>query len=51
MDINRIMKNLEANNMKAYYAENKAEVCRIVKDMLFEGCVITSGGSVSLNES
>lgn len=51
MDINRIMKNLEANNMKAYYAENKAEVCRIVKNMLFESCVITSGGSVSLNDS
>ena len=50
MDINKVIKNLEANNMKAYYAEDKNEVCRIVKDMLFDGCVITSGGSVSLAE-
>lgn len=51
MDINSITEKLEANNMKAYYAEDKAEVCRIVRGLLFEGCVITAGGSVSLAES
>ena len=47
----KTMKNLELNNMKAYYAESRAEVCKIVEDMLFEGAVITAGGSVSLTES
>ena len=47
----KTMKNLELNNMKAYYAENKAEVCKIVEDLLFDGAVITAGGSVSLAES
>ena len=49
--IEKTMKSLERNNMKAYYAENKARVCEIVKGMLFPGAVITAGGSVSLNES
>ena len=49
--IEKTMINLERNNMKAYYAENKAQVCEIVKGMLFPGAVITAGGSVSLNES
>lgn len=49
--IEKTMKNLERNNMKAYYAENKARVCEIVKGMLFPGAVITAGGSMSLNES
>ncbi len=47
----RTMRNLEGNNMKAYYAETKTEVCKIVKDMLFEGAVITAGGSATLKES
>ena len=49
--IEKTMKSLERNNMKAYYAENRAQVCEIVKGMLFPGAVITAGGSVSLNES
>ena len=49
--IEKTMKSLERNNMKAYYAENKAQVCEIVKGMLFPGAVITAGGSMSLNES
>ena len=49
--IKKTTENLERNNMKAYYAENKAEVCKIVEDMLFPGAVITAGGSVSLTES
>lgn len=41
--IEKTMKSLERNNMKAYYAENKAQVCEIVKSMLFPGAVITAG--------
>ena len=49
--IKKTTENLERNNMKAYYAENKAEACKIVEDMLFPDAVITAGGSVSLTES
>lgn len=49
--IEKVTKALESNNIKAYYAETRAEVCEIVKDMLFKGAVIVSGGSVSLKES
>lgn len=49
--IAKTMKNLERNNMKAYYAENKGEVCGIVKELLFDDAVITAGGSMSLKES
>lgn len=47
----KVMENLRLNNMKPYYANTKAEVCKIVGNMLFEGAVITAGGSVSLKES
>ena len=49
--IEKTMKNLELNNMKAYYAEDKAQVCEIVSNILFDGAVITAGGSMSLKES
>lgn len=49
--ISKVMESLETNNIKAYYAETKAEVCEIVRNMLFCGAVITAGGSVSLKES
>lgn len=49
--ISKVMASLETNNIKAYYAETKAEVCEIVRNMLFGGAVITAGGSVSLKES
>ena len=49
--IEKVIKALESNNIKAYYAETRADVCEIVKNMLFKGAVIVSGGSVSLNES
>lgn len=48
--IEKTIKNLEKNNMMAIYAENKEEVLKIVKEMLFEGSVITAGGSVSVKE-
>ncbi len=50
-NVSKVMKSLESNNIKAVYAETKAEVCETVKDMLFKGAVITAGGSMSLKES
>ncbi len=41
---------LENNNIKPYYAENKAKALEIVKELLFENAVITGGGSVSVNQ-
>lgn len=49
--IGKVIASLESNNINAVYAETKAEVCEIVKDMLFKGAVITAGGSMSLKES
>lgn len=50
-NIKKVMASLESNNINAVYAETKAEVCEIVKNMLFKGAVITAGGSMSLKES
>ena len=49
--ISKVMKSLENNNINVAYAETKEEVCKIVKNMLFKGAVITAGGSMSLKES
>lgn len=49
--IEKTIKALKENNMNAIYAKNSEEVKSIVKDMLFSGAKITSGGSVSLIES
>lgn len=49
--IEETLKALERNNITGHYAETKADVCRIVEKMLFDGCTITSGGSVSVKES
>ena len=50
-NIKKVMVSLKSNNINAVYAETKAEVCEIVKNMLFKGAVITAGGSMSLKES
>ncbi len=49
--ITKVIENLKKNNMDALFAQNKAEVCEIVKGMLFDGAEIASGGSMSLKES
>ena len=49
--IQKLFENLKKNKMKPIFAENSSEAVKIVKDMLFDGCVITAGGSVSLAES
>lgn len=49
--IENTIKALEKNNIKAFFAKDKAEVCEMVKSMLFDGAKITNGGSVSVAES
>ena len=49
--IEKIIKNLEKNNMQGFYAKDSKEACKMVEEMLFDGCSITAGGSVSLKES
>ncbi|MCQ2449916.1 MAG: lactate utilization protein [Clostridia bacterium] len=46
----KIIKALERNKMRGLYAESKAQAVEMVKEMLFDGCTITTGGSVSLEE-
>lgn len=48
--INKLFKNLEINKIKPIYAENKAEAVKAVENMLFDGAIITWGGSMSLIE-
>lgn len=48
--ISKLFKNLQKNKMHPIYAETKEDALNIVKDMLFDGCVITAGGSMSLKE-
>lgn len=49
--IEKVIKNLKNNNIDAIFAKDNNEVCKRVKEMLFDGCIITAGGSVSLKES
>ena len=48
--IEKLFKNLQKNKMHPIYAETKEDALNIVKDMLFDGAVITAGGSMSLKE-
>lgn len=49
--INRVIAGLEKNNMQGIYVPCINSIPEIVKDLLFENAVISSGGSVSLIES
>lgn len=49
--IQKLFKNLEKNRIQPIFAENSDEAVNIVKNMLFDGCVITAGGSMSLVDS
>ena len=48
--IAKLFKNLEKNKMQPIFAETKEDAKQIVKDMLFDGAVITWGGSMSVIE-
>ena len=48
--LERVKANLEKNNMTGYVAQNKEEAVEIAKSLLFEGALIASGGSMTLEE-
>ena len=48
--ISKLFKNLEKNKMQPIFAETKAAALKIVEEMLFDGSVITWGGSMSVIE-
>ena len=48
--ITKLFKNLENNKMRPLFAETKADAVKIVKDILFDNCIITWGGSMSVIE-
>ena len=50
-EFDSIIAALAKNNIEGIYAENSAAAREIVRGMLFDGCTITSGGSMSLTES
>lgn len=49
--IQKLFENLKKNKINPVFAETKADAVKYVENMLFENCVITSGGSMSLKES
>ncbi len=48
--LQKLFKNLEKNKMQPLFAETKEDAVKLVKDMLFDGAVITWGGSMSVIE-
>lgn len=48
--IKKTMDALRLNRMKAFYAENSAEACEIVRGLVKNDKLITSGGSMTLKE-
>lgn len=48
--IKRTMDALAKNKMKPYFAENSAKACEIVRELIADDKLITSGGSVTLTE-
>lgn len=48
--IQRTMDNLRLNKMEPYYAENSAQACDIVRRLVKDDKLITSGGSMTLKE-
>ncbi|MBQ7953940.1 MAG: lactate utilization protein [Clostridia bacterium] len=48
--VEKAMKNLEKNNMNAFYVETKEEVVPLIETMVKEGATVAVGGSVTLGE-
>jgi L-lactate utilization protein LutB len=48
--IDKVIKNLEKNNMQVHYVESKADVANKIKELLNEGDTVGVGGSASLSE-
>jgi len=51
MKIERVMKNLQANNMQAHYVKNQEELLATVKSLMSEGETVSVGGSATLFET
>ena len=49
--IKKTMENLQANKMKPYYAENSEAAQEIIRELVKNDKLITSGGSVTLKDS
>ena len=49
--IEKTLKNLERNNMKAYYCETKEEALELVKKIIPQGGTVSHGGSETLKET
>lgn len=49
--INRVIENLEKNNMEGYYARDEREVLDIVKTLVNKGESVSVGGSMTLFET
>ncbi len=49
--VTKTINSLNKNNINAFYCETKAEVVKSIEGLLKDGAVISSGGSVSLQES
>ena len=48
--VEKAMKNLEKNNMNAFYVETKEEVIPLIETLVNEGATVAVGGSVTLGE-
>jgi len=51
MNYENVLKNLENNNIQAFYAENCKAAVEIVKTLIKEGDTVTMGGSMSVSQS
>lgn len=49
--IEKTMKNLERNNMKAYYCETSRDAVKLVEELMAEGCTVSHGGSETIKET
>ena len=49
--IEKVIKNLNGNNINAVYCKTKEEIVKYVENLLPKKALITSGGSMSLVES
>ena len=49
--IEKTMKNLEKNNISAFYAESREEVAGIIKSLVPAGSTVSNGGSETLAQT
>lgn len=49
--IQKTMDNLRLNRMKPFFAENRDELYEIIRELIKDGKLITSGGSMTLKDS